>query len=463
VASQPRMQFSPRWAEDSADDGLPPKYYRGPSRVPSPSAVPIARSAPFALFRQNRVRGLVAAIVAAALIVWPRVGSPVALLSALAALTGYVAFVGVSTLWMSRRQRAGIALMSAHGIADVFLLFAVVRPLAAGAPPGWILLAAAVPLQIALVHSGIRPAMLVLVATLLAYVTLVATSGVMTTGGSIGVLWAVASYAALAAVTFLLHGRVERRLRALASLFDEARDGSFRRAYDVASDSHADAVTAIGAAFNELRSEIAPLVHADPATGCLNRRGFALQLERALGDARRRRGDVALLAVDLDHFKQINDRFGHLIGDEVLYEVATMLAEAVSEEGVVARMGGEEFTVLLPWADAEAAGAVAERMMHVLRQRSCASLPPGTPVTMSIGIASERITDSDIGLALRARADEALYAAKRSGRNRVRLWAPGVRSNATPSTSVAAIVRRSGEIQRPRYRTPPDSAAPVGC
>ena len=426
--------------------------------------MPITRSATLALFRQNRIRGLVAAVAAAALIVWPRVGSPIALLGALGALTAYVGFVGVSTFWMSRRQRAGIALMSAHGIADVFFLFAVVRPLAGGAPSSWMLLAAAVPLQIALVHFGVRPATLVLVATLLAHFAVVATTGsATTTAGTIGELWAVAGYGLLAGVTFLLHGRVERRLRVLAGLFDQARDGDFRGSYDVAGDPHADAVTAIGAAFNELRAELVPMVHADPATGCLNRRGFALQLERALADARRRRGDVALLAVDLDHFKQINDRFGHLVGDEVLYEVATMLAEAVSEEGVVARMGGEEFTVLLPWADAEAAGAVAERMMNQLRQRSCSSLPPGTPVTMSIGIASERITDSDIGLALRARADEALYAAKRSGRNRVRLWASGVRSNATPATSVAAIVRRSGEVQRPRYRTPPDPAAPIGC
>jgi diguanylate cyclase (GGDEF)-like protein len=351
--------------------------------------------------------------------------------------------------------------MSAHGIADILLLFAVVHPLARSSSSTWVLLAAAVPLQVALVNFGVRPASLVLAATLLAHFGLVAATATPVSEAALGELWAVGSYGLLAAMTFMLHGRDERRLRGLAALFDEARDGDFRRSYDVAGDKHADAVTAIGAAFNELRAELAPMVHADPATGCLNRRGFAQQLERALADARRRRGDVALLAVDLDHFKQINDRFGHLVGDEVLYEVATMLSEAVSEEGVVARMGGEEFTVLLPWGDAEAAGAVAERMMTLLRERCCASLPTGTPVTMSIGIASERITDSDIGLALRARADEALYAAKRSGRNRVRLWAPGVRSNATPATSIAASGRRSGEVQRPRYSTPSDPLAPI--
>ncbi|MEO8564518.1 MAG: GGDEF domain-containing protein [bacterium] len=423
--------------------------------------MPTTRSAILVLLRQNRIRGLAAASVAAALIVWPRVATHTALLVAFAELTAYVAFTGASTVWMLRRQRAGTALMSAHGIADILLLFAVVYPLAGAASSTWILLAAAVPLQIALVQFGVRPAALVLTATLLAYFVLVAAAGTSVAAAPLDSLWALGSYGLFATVSFLLHGRVEKRLRVLAALFEEARDGDFRRSYDMAGDTHADAVTAIGAAFNDLRTEIAPMVHADAATGCLNRRGFAQQFERALAEARRRRGDIALLAVDLDHFKQINDRFGHLVGDEVLYEVATMLAEAVSEEGVVARMGGEEFTVLLPWADAEAAGAVAERMMTLLRARCCASLPPDTPVTMSVGIAAERITDSDIGLALRARADEALYAAKRSGRNRVRLWAPGVRSNATPATSVAAIVRRSGEVPRPRYSTPNDPLARV--
>jgi predicted signal transduction protein with EAL and GGDEF domain len=78
---------------------------------------------------------------------------------------------------------------------------------------------------------------------------------------------------------------------------------------------------------------------------------------------------------------------------------------------------------------------------------------------MSIGIAAERITDVSIGAALRARADEALYAAKRSGRDRVLLWASGVRSHATPPTSMAVIARRSGE--RPRYPTPSGSGRPV--
>jgi diguanylate cyclase (GGDEF)-like protein len=194
-----------------------------------------------------------------------------------------------------------------------------------------------------------------------------------------------------------------------------------------------------------MSGQLAALSHmaeSDPATGCLNRRGFARAFDEALTAAVDNQSDVAVLALDLDHFKQINDRYGHNIGDLVLSEVAATLAETVSDEGMVARLGGEEFMVLLPDADAEAAGVMAERMLEAVRTRCCASLAPGSYVTMSIGIAAERVSSLRDGAAIRARADEALYMAKRGGRDRVSLWAPGVRSLATPAAAMAAIVTR---------------------
>ena len=459
MASPPRTQFSPHSTAGDAAAGAYPMLLPPRSRiVPFPRLAPFIRSTAAVLFRQNRIRGVLAAAAAVALLLSPYRADR-ATVVALAGLTAYVAFVGASTLWIVRRQRAGIPLMSVHGIADVTLMFIVARALPMDANTGWVLLAAAIPLQVALFQFGVRPAAFVLVATLSWQLASMALADSVPQAVPAAGLLALASFLLLALVSFLLHRRVEARLAALRALFDEAREGDFRRAYDIDNDPHADSVTAVGAAFNELRAELAPLVNADPATGCLTRRGFAFHLERALLEARRRRGEVALLALDLDHFKQINDRFGHLVGDEVLYEVAAMITEAVSEEGVVARMGGEEFTVLLPWADAESAGAVAERIMARLREKQCRALPPDTTVTMSIGIAAERITDANIGSALRARADEALYAAKRSGRDRVLLWASGVRSHATPPTSMAVITRRSGE--RPRYPTPSGPGKPV--
>lgn len=183
------------------------------------------------------------------------------------------------------------------------------------------------------------------------------------------------------------------------------------------------------------------LAEHDPATGCLNRRGFARALDSALTRAIEGNGDVALLALDLDHFKRINDQFGHSVGDAVLCEVAATLTEAVGDAGVVARLGGEEFSVLLPSADAETAGVMAERIFARLRVHQRVAAAHGATVTMSAGIAAERVSSLCDSASLRARSDEALYVAKRGGRNRVLLWAPGVRSLATPAASAAAIAR----------------------
>lgn len=192
------------------------------------------------------------------------------------------------------------------------------------------------------------------------------------------------------------------------------------------------------------------LCDIDEATGCLNRRGFASRLDAAAIDAMRTGAPVALLALDLDHFKLVNDRFGHLAGDGVLAEVSAALIGTVGRRGAVARLGGEEFAVLLPDTDAELAGVMAELLVETVRTMRPVSLPGGVQLTMSVGIASERIHDAGTADALRARADGALYAGKRSGRDRALLWAPGVHSHATPIRASAGIV--------PRTRTGPRAA-----
>jgi diguanylate cyclase (GGDEF)-like protein len=194
--------------------------------------------------------------------------------------------------------------------------------------------------------------------------------------------------------------------------------------------------------------ELQALCDVDEATQCLNRRGFARHFTRAITDSARRGEGIALVALDLDHFKQVNDRYGHLMGDEVLHEVGLLLVDAVGSDGVVARMGGEEFAALLPRLDAEAAGVVAERILQELRARRFAAMPAEARLTMSAGIAVERVATAEQGAALRARADEALYAAKRSGRNRALLWPPGVPSNSTPSGSRPGIGGRAERRSR---------------
>jgi diguanylate cyclase (GGDEF)-like protein len=176
------------------------------------------------------------------------------------------------------------------------------------------------------------------------------------------------------------------------------------------------------------------LAEHDPATNCLNRRGFGRVLEELVGPDGR---EVSMLALDLDHFKRINDRYGHHVGDIVLKEVSRILIDTTSADGCVARLGGEEFGVVLPDADPETAGVMAEKLVCRLRALELPVLRNGESLTMSVGVATERLHTPRDCAALLARADEALYIAKRGGRDRALLWAPGVRSFATPAVSRA--------------------------
>lgn len=151
----------------------------------------------------------------------------------------------------------------------------------------------------------------------------------------------------------------------------------------------------------------------DPLTGLLNRRGF----DRIVDG----HGAGALVYLDLDHFKSVNDAFGHQAGDDVLRDTARALRGAVRDGDVLARFGGEEFVVFLPEADAAEARDVAERARAALEA--------------DVAIGDRRVTAS-FGVALRApelalarameRADAAAYDAKQAGRNRVTMWSEGM-------------------------------------
>ncbi|WP_182915683.1 GGDEF domain-containing protein [Massilia cavernae] len=152
----------------------------------------------------------------------------------------------------------------------------------------------------------------------------------------------------------------------------------------------------------------------DPLTGILNRRGFGEFFGRKQIHARQGDWPLAILALDLDHFKAVNDRYGHAMGDRVLQHVATLVQQALRERDRVARFGGEEFVALLPGTSAKDAIPVALRIQAALRD-AVSELPS---CTLSIGIASQSSELEDLD-SLLARADAALYRAKAEGRNRI--------------------------------------------
>ena len=175
---------------------------------------------------------------------------------------------------------------------------------------------------------------------------------------------------------------------------------------------------------SERMQELARQASQDPLTGLKNRRRFEEDLRTELARSHRYSTPGALLMLDLDHFKQVNDTLGHPAGDRVIAEIGGVLRSRARQTDVLARLGGDEFAIVLPACEPTEAREVAEEIALAIRERMDGEdgVPP---LTASIGIAP-------FGTGLRlsyevviARADEALYAAKHSGRDAVRTFAPG--------------------------------------
>ncbi len=159
------------------------------------------------------------------------------------------------------------------------------------------------------------------------------------------------------------------------------------------------------------------LAMTDELTGVLTRRALRDLAPAVIAAGRTRGAEAAVLMIDIDHFKQVNDRHGHLTGDDVLREVARTLRAQVRADALVTRYGGEEFALVVPVADLAAARHVAERLRLAMSTRPVATGSGTLAVTVSVGLALLGAHET-IDAAL-LRADEALYRAKRTGRDRV--------------------------------------------
>jgi diguanylate cyclase (GGDEF)-like protein len=164
------------------------------------------------------------------------------------------------------------------------------------------------------------------------------------------------------------------------------------------------------------RADLEVLAASDPLTGLGNYRAFQEQLAATVAEG----GEASVIVLDLDHFKALNDTFGHAEGDRVLQATATALSRTVGESGFVARVGGEEFAILMREVDEQVAAAVAERCRRALARLAV----PGAALTCSAGVAAFPAHATTVAQLLQA-ADGALYWAKRSGRNRTRVYDPG--------------------------------------
>lgn len=170
---------------------------------------------------------------------------------------------------------------------------------------------------------------------------------------------------------------------------------------------------------------------ADGLTGLYNHRYFQEQLEKEFSRAKRYNLSLSLVMLDIDHFKNVNDSCGHQFGDSVLKIISGILKRSVRDIDLAARYGGEEFVIILPETQKKNSRIVAERIRAKVEEQNFQPEDPSRKITISIGISGFPDDDIATRLDLIAKADAALYDAKKSGRNRVCLYSPGEEDETT--------------------------------
>jgi len=177
------------------------------------------------------------------------------------------------------------------------------------------------------------------------------------------------------------------------------------------------------AAIESQNKELTFLATRDPLTNCFNRRALYEFLEGKSAGSLKPNTDYACIMADIDNFKSVNDTHGHGVGDEVIKTMASTIKEVVREKDIVARIGGEEFCIILPNTSLEVARGIAERC----REKIWSKTTSGVRVTASFGVTSIALGAKD-SAAIMHQADEALYASKENGRNRVTSWSREIAS-----------------------------------
>ena len=170
--------------------------------------------------------------------------------------------------------------------------------------------------------------------------------------------------------------------------------------------------------YKKLEQDLQILCRTDPLTTAANRRAFNETLSQEFSRFKRSQKQYALIMIDLDHFKTINDQHGHSVGDQVLIEVTERCRDNLRVHDIMARLGGEEFCILLPYTDSTQAEKVAERLRAMIEKKPIIVDGLRLKVTISVGISLVSIHDED-GHQAMDRADQNLLTAKNSGRNQI--------------------------------------------
>ncbi len=226
-------------------------------------------------------------------------------------------------------------------------------------------------------------------------------------------------FGVVCAVLITAYGSFRARMNRLRLFCKLVEEGDLTPAISFGVDRRPDDLTLLASSFDAMRRRLAEQIGTDPLTGCLNRRALETRLRAEWRQAKRRGSTVAVLAIDVDNFKMVNDSRGHPFGDVVLQELAGIMKATARDTDAVARVGGDEFVVVLPDTGWQGALTFAERMRRKVHDFSFGAATGSLDVTISVGVALARGTDPVSPDMLLHDADRSLYKAKTSGRNRV--------------------------------------------
>jgi len=236
---------------------------------------------------------------------------------------------------------------------------------------------------------------------------------------TVAVVFDATLFAMISGVLIYTLGSFRERMDALRMYCKVVERGELATLPQLGAERWPDELTLLARSFQAMHARLAEQIGSDPLTACMNRRSLELRLRSDLRQARRRGSTVAIIAVDLDHFKEINDSRGHPVGDIVLQQLAGIMKVTKRDTDSVARFGGDEFVIILPDTGWQGALTFAERLRRSVDENRFGPPDAAIAATISVGVALGRGTDAVSADALLKEADSALYKAKSAGRNRV--------------------------------------------
>jgi diguanylate cyclase (GGDEF)-like protein len=306
--------------------------------------------------------------------------------------------------------------------ADVVALAALVWLTGSPAVAPRLLLGALLVVQLAVFHFGWGLGTYAAVLAGVAYVLIALVLPPQAAGAEPvlrDVAFTVGLFALVSGVLISAYGSFRERMNRLRLFCKLVEDGDPHPVLDLGTDRRPDDLTLLARSFDAMRARLSEQIGTDPLTGCLNRRALETLLRTELRQAKRRANSLAVLAIDLDHFKEINDTHGHPFGDLVLTGLANIMKETARDTDAVARLGGDEFVVVLPDTGWEGALTFAERIRRRVDETTFSSPTASMRITISVGVALAQGIDSVSAAMLLQEADQSLYKAKSGGRNRV--------------------------------------------